>query len=54
MSNQLEVWRNHFKKMASGQVPYTRDFTIVTQGAQVGKGYSKDMQKWYPFLLHQL
>ena len=31
--------------MAQGYIPYSRDFTVVTSGSQVGKGYAKDMEK---------
>ena len=41
----MTIWRAHFKKMAAGQIPYTRDFTVVTSGKQVGRGYVKDMEK---------
>ena len=45
MANQLAAWRAHFKKMARGEIPYTRDFTIVTTSKQGGKGQGKDLEK---------
>ncbi len=44
-NTHLQMWRTHFSKMASGQIPYTREFTVLSSSNQVGKGYAKNMEK---------
>ena len=41
----VQLWRNHFVKMASGHIPYTREFTVIASSNQSGKGYGKEMEK---------
>ena len=44
MGKVIEVYRTYFRKMARGEIPYTRDFTVVSTSAQVGSDYANNME----------